>query len=185
MSHPHDPQPATFWTGTLRDGTPVLIRDLRPDDAPAVSHALAELSPLSRYQRFLGPIDRLSREQVAYLTQPDGVDHLALGMALRTPDGEAGRPIAIARCVRSRAHPDRAEVAIVVADSWQNHGAGRLLFQRLRAQAWAVGIRYWEASLLAENQPVLRLLAEVGAQCSCRIESPGIIEVLYRLEAPE
>lgn len=184
MSLPLEPRPPRYSTGTLRDGTPVLIRDLRPEDAPAVSRALAELSPASRYQRFLGPVDRLSRDQVRYLTEPDGVNHLALGMALRTPEGEEGRPIAIARCIRFRERPEHAEVAVVVADDWQHSGAGGLLFRRLHAEAWSAGIRFWEATLLAENQPVLRLLAGVGTQCACRFESPGIMEVVYALHPP-
>lgn len=184
MSTPLDPQRSRYVSGTLRDGTPVLIRDLEPGDAPAVARALTELSPASRYQRFLGFIDRLTGEQVRYLTHPDGVNHLAVGMALATAAGEEGRPIAIARCVRSRTHADRAEVAIAVADDWQNQGAGFLLLGHLHRLAWSVGIRHWEATLLAENEPVRRLLGHLGKQCACRFESPGVMEALYQLYPP-
>jgi len=43
----------------LHDGALVRVRDVRPADEGALRAAFAELSPRSRYQRFLRPVSEL------------------------------------------------------------------------------------------------------------------------------
>ena len=82
---------------------------------------------MSRYRRFLAPIDHLSDQQLAYLTQVDHIAHEAL-LAIDTATGE---DVAVARFIRDPEDPSRAEVAIVVFDRWQGRGVGRTLADRL------------------------------------------------------
>jgi GNAT superfamily N-acetyltransferase len=169
---------------TLADGTRLVARDLRPEDAPSVAAALERLSPASRYQRFLTPVDQLPAAQLRYLTDVDRVHHLALGVALAREDESEGQPIAIARCVREAEGGDLAEVAVTVDDAWQGRGVGRYLIGLLRDQAWAAGIRRWRASLLSQNRAAIRLLERVGELEVTRREAPGVAEMTVRLRPP-
>lgn len=171
-------------TDHLPDGTPVIVRAIQPTDAEAMVDALSRLSARSRYQRFLGAVDELSPEALDYLTHADGVNHLALGMAVLPPDGEP-RPVAIARCIREASDPEQAEVAFVVADEWQRRGVGSLLVHRLSEQARAAGILRWKAEMLAENEGALRLLAKVGPLRCRRMQARGVVEVIHDLSPAE
>ncbi len=170
-------------TTSLRDGTPVLIRPLTTADAPAVQQALAELSPESRYRRFLMDIARFTPEQLRYLTQVDGIDHLALGMAVLTGDPPP-KPISIARCIRDPAEPTLAEVAASVADAWQGRGAGALILRELAKWSWEQGIRRWNGTTLAENAPAQRLLEGIGTPRVRRSAGTGVLELEYELHSP-
>lgn len=165
----------------LPDGTPILIRPLIPEDAPAVEEALRHLSETTRYRRFLAPVERLSEAQLRYLTCVDGVDHIALGMAVIRGGRLPPEPIAIARSIRDRLDPEVAEVAIVVADEWQHRGVGTLLLGHLGDRAWAAGVRRWRAVMLAENGAVSGLLDKVAARLS-HVQDGPTVEVLYALK---
>lgn len=166
---------------TLPDGTPVLIRSIVPEDAVHVAEALSHLSPRSRYHRFLAHVERLTPAQIDYLTRVDGVNHIALGMAL-IRRGRPPQPIAICRSIRE-GDSDVAEVAITVADEWQGRGIGRIMLTRLAARAAAHGIRRWRAVILAENRAAFRLFDGIAARLSERRDGP-VVEILYALPQP-
>ena len=91
------PRPAADGTpATLRDGSPVMIRQVRATDAPVLADGFARLSARSRQMRFLGPKKTLSAAELRYLTDVDHYDHEALG-ALSPADG---RGVGIARYIR-------------------------------------------------------------------------------------
>jgi GNAT superfamily N-acetyltransferase len=167
---------------TLPDGTPAIVRPIRPDGGPVLAERLQYLSPQSAYQRFLAAKSFFSDEELEYLTRVDGVNHLALVLAVSTP--EADEPVAVARCVRDPRDPETAEVAIAVIDAWQRRGVGTILLSALARRAWAVGIRRWQAFFLAENRGVRRLLEREGRALSERWVGDGVVEAVYEL-APQ
>ena len=74
------PRPAAEGTPTvLRDGSTVLIRQVRGTDAPLLADGFARLSARSRQMRFLGPKKMLSAAELRYLTEVDHHDHEAIG----------------------------------------------------------------------------------------------------------
>lgn len=138
----------------LPDGTEVLLRPVRPDDKPLLVQAMGELSEHSRRMRFLTPTARLSRSQLAYLTEVDQHDHQAWGIVV------GGEPVAIARMVRI--NPTQAEVAITVIDEWQRRGIGELLTRFLAHLAREVGIEELVYIALPENQAINGLMNRFG-----------------------
>ena len=56
---------------TLRDGSQVLVRPIKPDDKQALVEGLDRLSSESRYRWFLRPVTRLSERELRYLTEID------------------------------------------------------------------------------------------------------------------
>ena len=137
------------------------VRQLRPGDGPALAAFVERLSALSRYRRFHSAVPRLTKQMIGYLTDIDHHDHEAL---VAVPPGTGGMIVGVARFIRDPAHPDTAEVAVVVAYSWQRRGLGRLLLRRLARRASDVGISSVTGDILAENHPMIGLARRLGAR---------------------
>jgi GNAT superfamily N-acetyltransferase len=153
----------------LKDGSPLYIRTIRPDDKALLAEGLERLSPESRYKRFLGPKPRFTARELEYLTEVDGVDHVAY-VALR---GDAPKElIAVARMVRSATYPQAAEIAVTVCDDWQRRGIGTMLGDHLAMAARDRGIRYLTATMAADNYAAHRLFHHVSTQLHERHDGP-------------
>jgi GNAT superfamily N-acetyltransferase len=145
----------------LPDGTPLYIRPIRPDDKSLLESGLERLSEASRYKRFLGPKHRFTEGELRYLTELDGIDHVAY-VALR---GDAPKElVAVARLVRSVENPAAAEIAVTVCDDFQRRGVGTLLGNLLATAARDRGIRWLTATMSAENVGAHRLFNHVSTQ---------------------
>ena len=138
----------------LRSDRLVEIRPIAPADAPQLRDAFAHLSPDSRYQRFLSPKHRLSSGDLRYLTEVDGVDHVAL---IATPPGEPHVILGVGRYVRPFPGARVAEFAVTVGDPFQGEGLGSVLLERLADAAVLNGIDRFTATMLAENLAAHRL----------------------------
>jgi GNAT superfamily N-acetyltransferase len=150
----------------------VLIAQLTPADAPMLAEAFTQLSEESRRLRFLGPKPTLSTSELRYLTAVDGHHHLAICAI----DPVSARGVAIARFVRDREHPERAEVAVTVADDWQRRGLGKLLLERLSDRARQAGVRRFTALVSAENRNMHGLLGRLDSPAHMRRMAGGIAE---------
>lgn len=155
----------------LRDGTPIRIAPVAPEDAEDIAKGYRELSPASRFARFHTSSPELSDRQVRYLTDVDQVDHVAIGAReVATDEG-----IGVARYVRLPEEPEVAEAAVTVLDDWQGLGAGTVLLACLAALARSAGVTTFRNYVLSENEPMLRLFRELGAKA--QPEAPGLQRV--------
>ena len=169
---------------TLLDGTQGIVRAIRPSDRDALVAGWEALSPESRVRRYLFNKNWISESELGKLTSPDGVDHIALGLAVNTEDGTE-QPIAVARCFRDQREKDLAEIAIVTADEWQSVGAGTELMRSLSHAALQVGIKRWLAAMLSDNTAMHRLLARFGELREKRDLGNGVVEAIYEIIEPE
>jgi GNAT superfamily N-acetyltransferase len=167
----------------LRDGTPGYVRPIVPTDGAALAAALEDLAPDSRMRRFLFEKTSLSNRELARLANPDGIDHIAYGLAVDL-EGEF-TPIAVGRCFRDPLDPELAELAVVTADAWQGKGAGAELMRSLSAAAYAVGIRKWFAPMFYDNDAMRRLLDGFAMKISERDLGSGIVELVYAIREPD
>jgi GNAT superfamily N-acetyltransferase len=152
----------------LRDGTHVLIRTVEPEDKDAFVEGFSHLSTRSRYLRFHTGIEELSDEQLAYLTEVDGTDHVAW-VAIDLDDPER-HGIGVARFVRVAGEPSVAEAAVTVLDSYQGRGLGTLLLHVLADAAVRRGVSTFRAYVLGENRPVLTMLESLGPTCTTLVD---------------
>lgn len=160
----------------LRDGTPILVRPIVPEDKALLRDGLRRLSPESRYRRFLAAISELSHSQLKYLTEVDYINHMAwvaLEVAKRTHAG-----IGVARYVRLEDDAEAAEVAVTVVDSHQSRGVGTVLLGLLSRSAAEHGITTFVAYVLPENRRMLNLFRDLGAKATRQEER------LIRVEIP-
>jgi GNAT superfamily N-acetyltransferase len=155
---------------TLRDGTPVVIRPIRPDDKHMLTEGFNRLSEESRIRRFLAPVSELTDSMLAYLTEIDYVDHFAW-LARRADDPAMG--LGVSRYVRLKDEPTVAEAAITVIDEYHGRGLGTILLGLLGARAREAGITAFRAFVLEDNQPMRALLEELGTEA--HHESPGVL----------
>jgi GNAT superfamily N-acetyltransferase len=163
----------------LRDGTPVLLRLLRPTDKELLHTGFNRLSPESRYARFFAPKSSLSDDELSYLTEVDQEDHVAIG-AVRERDGEQ-IGLGIARFIRFPDHPETAEAAIVVTDEVQRQGLGRLLLLRLVAAARERGIERFRFEVLSSNAGMTNLIAQIAPDRTVKTAAGELsIEVVLR-----
>jgi len=146
----------------LRDGTPVLLRLLRPTDKELLRAGFEQLSPESRYARFFTPKTSLSDDELHYLTEVDQEDHVAIGAASERDGGQIG--LGVARFIRFADRPETAEAAIAVADEAQRKGLGRLLLLRLVAAARERGIERFRFEVLSSNAGMATLIAEIAPE---------------------
>jgi GNAT superfamily N-acetyltransferase len=163
----------------LSDGTPVRIRPIVAADKDRIAKGLAELSPESRYLRFLQPVDHLSIEELAYLTEIDYRTHFAWGAELGEERGHRG--IGLARYVAQRDDPTIAEAAVAVLDEFQGKGLGGILLTLLAESAHENGVRRFRSYVLSANRKVLNALDRPGIE---RHEENGIVRVDIPLPLP-
>jgi RimJ/RimL family protein N-acetyltransferase len=143
----------------LRDGSEVVIRQLRSSDAPLLADGFARLGPESRRLRFLRRKDELTPAELRYFTDVDHHDHEALGAL----DHAAGGGVGVARYIRDASDPHSAEIALTVVDDWQGRGLGTELLAQLSGRARAAGIRRFTALVSADNAAMTALLRRLCA----------------------
>ena len=165
----------------LRNGTPILIRPIRPDDKRLLEDGLRNLSETSIQRRFLAPKTRFSRAELRYLTEVDGWDHVAL--VAESPTQPTRRLIGVARYVRLPDDPQAAEAAIVVADDFQRKGLGSLLVEELGRRARMRGISRFTATMSSDNVAAQRLFQKLTRQAEVHHAGRGTSELTADLAA--
>lgn len=139
-----------------------LVAELRPvlsDDAPLIEQGLAGLSEQSRFSRFGIGIDRLTNQELRYLTDVDLFNHVAWGATIEGDGAGVGRYVVLE-------DGTSAEVALTVVDRFQRRGLGKTLFRALTAVARYDGIETFRFEVEPSNEAVKRLVigdTEVGA----------------------
>jgi GNAT superfamily N-acetyltransferase len=159
----------------LDDGTMLRIRPLRAEDKQKIVEGFERLSPESRYLRFFTAKPRLSEAELRYLTEVDGYNHYALGVAVLGPDGSEGDGVAVARFVRLPDEPDVAEPAIAVVDDLHGKGIGRKLMEKLVAAAETRGIRRFRTEFLAVNDAMRDLVAKLSPDARFVASGPVVV----------
>lgn len=150
----------------LGDGTPCVIRPIRPEDADQMQDFVRGLTDESRYMRFVSMMKELTPKMLTRYTYVDYHRELALVATTLVPNPEnRGHPkeiiIGLAHYLMN-ADGAGAEYALVISDQWQGHGLGRRLMSQLLAEAKARGLDYIEGLVLANNKPMLGLMTSLG-----------------------
>jgi acetyltransferase len=159
-----------------RDGSPVHIRDVRPDDEGAIRRLLETLSERSVYQRFLSCSSRGAQRYTHSLFDPERT----LDAVVASMDEHV---VGVGSTHRTGAHS--AEFALAIADHDQGHGVGTLLLEALVQRARAKALQRLEGEVLAGNEQMLDVLRHLGLRVAITIEQ-GIAAVILDLhETPE
>ncbi len=135
----------------LRDGSRVAIRPVLAGDEPALGLFLGELCPQARRLRFFS-------EGIDLARTAHWAAHPSVGLYGLVAEDENERIVGHALYVLLA--PERAEVAVEVADCFHGRGLGTLLIARLAAIAEQRGITHFVAEVLCENHAMLDVFRE-------------------------
>ncbi len=164
----------------LRNGTPVRIRGVRPDDRDKVVAAFGKLDQNSVYTRFFSFKKELSDFDLELLHADRGREDMALMVSL----GAGADEIVIAGCryVVGTAEDGEsaAEIAFTVEEDYQGQGIAGMLLDALTEIARAHGIARFEADVLASNASMLGVFKRSGLPLTTRREG-GVLHLAMEL----
>lgn len=163
----------------LRDGTPAMIWALGPDDGRGLRESFRQLSPESRYNRFLTAGTDLPDALLRVLVSDvDGVEHLARVLVAFPPDTPE-RPVGVGRLVHLTDRPAAADVAVTVLDAWQGRGVASVLLAELVAHR-PPGVTELVTQVATNNRPSFAMLARLGP-LRVTTAAPGVRDVHVQL----
>jgi len=163
-------------TIALPDGTPVILRPVRPDDAPLLQEAFTHLSAETVYMRFLGPLTVLTDERARQLAQMDYQQNMGFIGAVQEAGQE--RIVAFARySIVPGEEPGLAEVGIVVRDDYQNRGLGTQAIRLLVIYARDHGVKTLMGSVHLLNERILHFVEHSGVPYTKKLVSGGVWEI--------
>jgi len=166
----------TFFT--TKNGVKLFIRPLKVDDEEKLRDMFYELSDESRYLRFFTPLRTLPHPKAQPQVLLDYQERMAIGAFFGDPPGE--KLVGVARYILDR-RTNFAEVAVEVADPWQNQGIGTFLLNYLIRVARRQGIVGFTASVLADNRKMLKILENSGYQLKTKFQE-GAYEIEFRFD---
>lgn len=166
------PYPADLETHfQLPDGTNVIIRPIRPEDAEIEAEFIRDLSDEAKYFRFMHAVDELTPEMLARFTQIDYDREMALIAVIYEDGHEVEHGV-----VRYVTNPDRnsCEFALVISEKVQGHGVGQRMLGRLMEIARSRGLDTIEGEVLAENHRMLEMVKSMGFHSQMADNDPTI-----------
>ncbi|HXW63892.1 MAG TPA: bifunctional acetate--CoA ligase family protein/GNAT family N-acetyltransferase [Burkholderiaceae bacterium] len=156
----------------LGDGTLVLLRPVRPEDAEAQRRFVARLSDLTLYRRFHAPVRELTLDRLVRFTQIDYDREMAFVAIDASGEQEEIRGFAqYNRVVGS----DQAEFGIAVEDSWQGRGLGFAMMAALESCARERQIAELFGYVLADNESMRGMMVARGYRAQRQAGETGVI----------
>jgi RimJ/RimL family protein N-acetyltransferase len=159
---------------TLSNRKQVRIRALRGGEDAPIRELWAQLSPRSRYLRFLSVMPTLPDSLVRRLLTADDCRTLAF-VAEHEADGTA---VVVGLANVGAVDEVSVEVGLVVRDDWQRQHVGTELAQFMMIAAERHGFRRFIGHVLDENVAMRRLLKNIGEVVSTRV-SGSVLELAF------
>jgi acetyltransferase len=152
----------TPWT--MKDGTAVTIRPIRPEDEPAMvkfHETLSERSVYLRYFHLMNLEQRVTHERLTRICFIDYDREMALVAERRNPESGDPEILAVGRMTKVLG-TNEGEVAVLVSDQWQGRGLGRELLSRLLVVGADEKLSKLTADILPDNRDVMRICEKLG-----------------------
>jgi acetyltransferase len=166
-------------TVTLKDGSEVMLRPVRPEDEPAHSDFVTRLSPEDSRFRFFHTVRSMPHTQLARLTQVDYDREMAFIATRPGPDGRA-ETIGVVRTVAD-AENETAELSIVVRSDLKRRGLGTHLLRKAIEYCRSRGTKEIAGDVLHENESMLELTRRFAQFNLSESDEQGIVRISYRL----
>ncbi len=167
------------WERTLatKDGTPCLLRPVRPEDEAMFRAFFDRVSDADLRLRFFAPVKEFSHSFIARLTQLD----YARAMAFVAMDAATGDMLG---AVRLHADPnyETGEFAILVRSDLKGKGLGWMLMHTLIDYARSEGLRLIEGQVLRDNTTMLAMCTELGFNVASDLHDADLKQVTLALD---
>ena len=142
---------------TLTDGSSVLIRPIKPEDASLLVNLYDTFSDETKYLRFFTRKQHMSLEEAEKYANVNFEKDFALVAQIPGTDELIG----VARYIRAEGKR-RAEIAVVVTDSWQYKTLGTQISEILLDFAKKNGVKIIYGEVLADNIAIRKIMAQSG-----------------------
>jgi acetyltransferase len=161
---PYPSQYISDWK--LKNGTPITIRPIRPEDEPLMVNFHKNLSAESVYFRYFHLIklsQRITHERLTRICFIDYDREMALVAESQNPETKEMEILAVGRL--SKIHGgNAAEFAMLVSDKFQHQGLGTELLRRLIEVGKNEKNCCIYADILADNSGMQRVCKNLGFQ---------------------
>jgi GNAT superfamily N-acetyltransferase len=141
----------------LPDGARVTVRPACPWDAGRMQDYVRGLSPSSRYDRFLAPVNELSPAELARI---GGGGETKATLIAETKI--AGVRIVIGEARYAASDGVTCEIALSVAETWRGRGLAALLMDHLECRARDLGVSMLVGDVLRSNAAMRTLARKSG-----------------------
>jgi acyl-CoA hydrolase/RimJ/RimL family protein N-acetyltransferase len=162
---------------TLRDGTEIFFRPVKPTDESSLSEMLYSLSEESVRKRYMTRTVAFPHKDVQQLTNVDYKKDLAI---VGVVPGSAGEEIVAIGQYFNEPKQGRAEVAFIVQDEWQQKGMGGLLLSFLSEIAQKREVKAFHAKVLPENKAMLAVFHNSGYNVNTEFDGE-VYDITYQL----
>ena len=162
----------------LTDGSAVHMRQIRPQDAPAIVEFHSRMSERTRYLRYFSPYPSIPERDLERFVNVDHHEREAFVIV------SGSRIMAVGRYERLGPDSPDAEVAFVVEDAHQGRGIGSVLLEHLAEAARENGITRFVAEVLPQNGGMLRVFSDFGYQVQ-RQYADGVVHLSFPIAPTE
>lgn len=178
------PYPTRYVSNwTLKDGSPIVIRPIRPEDEPLMvkfHQTLSERSVYFRWLHMLNLSQRVAHDRLIKICFIDYSREIALVADYRDPETGEHSILGVSRLSKLYG-TDQAEFAVLVNDLYQHQGLGTKLLSQLIEVAKQEKIKLLIGDIHPENSGMLRICRNLGFRLRYSIEE-GIEKVELKLE---
>ncbi len=172
------PFPAEFVeTITLRDGQPVLLRPILPEDEPLHAQFINSVSREDLYKRFFSEVGEFNHEALANFTQIDYDREMAFVAVEFNENGPS--IIGVARALITPDNSD-AEFAILIRSDLKGKGLGKVLMKKIISYCKVKGTKQISGMTMPTNRGMLMLAQSLGFNIDVQFED-GIADMVLTL----
>ncbi|QDU98886.1 Succinyl-CoA ligase [ADP-forming] subunit alpha [Lignipirellula cremea] len=167
------PYPAEFTKrAKLKDGTPVLLRPIKPEDEPMWHNLLGSCSPETIHFRFRYTFKATTHEMAARFCFIDYDRELAI--VAETEEDDRRTLIGVGRLVADADHSN-AEYAVLVGDPWHGLGLGSMLTDYCLEICHRWGVR----RVIAETAPDNRRMLDIFRHRDFKIDASSCADSVF------
>ncbi len=164
-----------------KDGMPLTIRPIRPEDEPLLvkfHETLSERSVSLRYFHAMKLSTRVAHDRLTRICFIDYDREMALVADRKDPWTDGDEILGVGRLSRLRGVEGEAEFAILINDQYQGRGLGTELLRRLLDVARAEKIARVTADILPDNREMQRVCEKLGFKLDRQIDEPVVRAVI-------
>lgn len=174
------PYPSQYvWEWRLKDGTPVTIRPIRPEDEPLMVQFHTTLSERSVYLRYFCSLSlstRVEHERLVRICFASYDRGFALVADRKNPDTGNHEILGVGRF--SALNRKEAEAAVLVSDRWQGRGLGTELLAGVARVAREEKFQKLCGEILRDNLPTQAIFKKAGFQLRAMDDPSSVSAVL-------
>ncbi len=164
---------------SLKNGTPVQLRPVRPEDEEMYKAFFPHVSPEDIRLRFFGPVKEFSHAFIARLIQID----YARSFVCVAVEEETGLMLGVVRLMLDADH-EKGEYAVLLRSDMKGQGLGWKLMKYMIEFARAEGVQEVEGQVLSENGPMLSMNQALGFKIMEDPHEHGVKRVVLDLREP-